>query len=420
MQLVFAAPRERSALVHVERRLRVLLVLGSVALVIAVTSGARAQVGVEAASTVFHESGGPVNMTVIVPEVNATVDVADPLTLRAGWSADVVSGASVAVVDAPAEDVDAITTASVHDTRHVFGGGFTLRDDQSALTAGYRYGFENDYRSHGFDVSARTELFDHNSIFELAYARSFDSACDGPGAEDPAQKPRLDSSDGCFKDDDPDRTTHDIDVHGLQVSGTQNLTPLLVMQLGLSAQIEHGFLSNPYRAVRIGATAAQEHHPSDRARYAATLAFRYWLEPLSGALQPSVRLYRDTWHLRAISMELGYEQSLGTDLRVRVRGRYHIQSGAAFYSDDYVLAPRGQYFTGDRDLSPLKTLMVGGEVSYAVPADDEGDVLSIFSSFSLKLKGDLLQTYLDEFHYDRVEPPNDLALIGTFALLAEF
>jgi hypothetical protein len=380
---------------------------------------ARAQLGVEAASTVFHESGGPISMTVIVPEVDATVDLGEAVSVRAGWSADVVTGASVAVVDAPAETVDAITTASVTDTRHVFGGGFTLRDEQSALSAGYRYGFENDYRSHGFDVTARTELFDHNSIFELAYARSFDSVCDGPGADDPAQKPRLDSSDDCFKGGNPDRTDHDLDVHGLQVSAVQNLTPLLVLQLGLSAQIQHGFLSNPYRAVRIGPTAAQEHHPDNRARYAATLAFRYWLKPLSGALQPSLRLYRDTWHLRALSAELGYEQSLGTDLRIRVRGRFHVQSGAAFYSDDYVLAPRGQYFTGDRELSALKTLLGGAEVTYSVPADEQGEVLSIFSAFSLTLKGDLLQTYLEEFHYDQVEPPNDLALIGTFAILAE-
>jgi len=386
---------------------------------LSVSASARAQLGVEAASTVFHESGGPISMTVIVPEVNAEVDVAEALSLRAGWSADVVSGASVAVVDAPAESVDAITTASVTDTRHVLGGGFALRDEQSTLSAGYRYGFENDYRSHGFDVSARTELFDRNTSFELAYARSFDSVCDGPGAEDPAQKGRLDSSDGCFDDDDPDRADHDLAVHGLQLSGTQTLSKLLVLQLGLSAQIQHGFLSNPYRAVRIGPTAAQEHHPENRARYAATIGLRYWIKPLSGALQPSVRLYRDTWHLRAASLELGYEQSLGTDFRVRVRGRLHMQTGAAFYSDDYVLAPRGQYFTGDRELSPLKTVLVGGELTYSVPPDDEGDVLGIFSAFSLKMKGDLLQTYLEEFHYDTVEPPNDLALIGTFAIVAE-
>lgn len=395
--------------------------LGACALLVvcALASPVRAQLGVEATSTVFHESGGPVSMTVVVPEVNASVDLGEALSVRAGWQADVVSGASVAVVDAPTESVDAITTASVTDTRHVLGGGFTLRDDQSSLSAGYRYGFENDYRSHGFDVTAHTELFDHNTIFELAYARSFDLACDGKGADDPAQKPRLDSSDGCFDDSDPDRTDHDIDVHGLQLSATQNLTPLLVMQLGLSAQVEHGFLSNPYRAVRIGPTAAQEHHPENRARYAATLAFRYWVKPLAGALQPSLRLYRDTWHLRALSTELGYEQSLGTDLRIRVRGRFHVQSGAAFYSDDYVLAPRGQYFTGDRELSPLKTLMGGAEVTYSVPANAQGEVLGIFSSFDLTLKGDLLQTYLDDFHYDQVEPPNDLALIGTFAILAE-
>lgn len=418
MQLTLALARSSRAVFGGALDARALL--GWLALALACAPrGAGAQASVEAASTVFHESGGPLSMTVIVPEVNAEVELAPALSLKAGWSADVVSGASVAVVDAPAADVDAISAASVRDTRHVFGGGLTLRDEQSALSAGYRYGFENDYRSHGFDVSARTELFDRNTTLEIAYARSFDAVCDGRGAEDPAQKPRLDSSDGCFDDADRDRSEHDLAVHGLQIGGAQNLSPVLVLQLGLSAQIQHGFLSNPYRAVRIGPTAAQEHHPDNRARYAVTLGLRYWVKPLSGALQPSLRLYRDTWHLRALSAELGYEQRLGADLRLRIRGRLHVQSGAAFYSDDYVLAPRGQYFTGDRDLSPIKTVLGGAELTYSVPPGAEGSVLGIFSSFSLKLKGDLLQTYFDDFRYDRVAPPNDLALIGTLAVLAE-
>jgi hypothetical protein len=374
---------------------------------------------IEAATTVFHEAGGPLSMTVLVPEVNANVAFSDALSMRAGWNADVVSGASVAVVDAPAASVDAISSASVADVRHVFGGGLALRDDQSALLANYRYGFENDYRSHGFDVAARTDLFDRNTTAEIAYARSFDRACDAEGAEDPVLKGRLDSSDHCFEDDVENREVRDIDVHGLQLGITQTLTPVLVLQLGASAQIQHGFLANPYRAVLIGPTAAQEHHPENRARYAASLGLRWWLKPLSGALQPMLRVYRDTWHLRALSAELGYEQSFTPWLRLRLRGRIHVQSGAAFYSDDYVLAPRGRYFTGDRDLSPLKTLMGGAELTWSATPDDDGEVLGFLSAFDLKLKGDALQTMLDDFHYDRVEPPNDLALIASFSVLAQ-
>ncbi len=38
-----------------------------------VTARAHAQLSVEAASTIFHEAGGPLSMTVVVPEVNASV-----------------------------------------------------------------------------------------------------------------------------------------------------------------------------------------------------------------------------------------------------------------------------------------------------------------------------------------------------------
>jgi len=380
---------------------------------------AQAQLDVEAASTIFHEAGGPLSMTVVVPEVNANVAIGDAVAIRAGWSADIVSGASVAVVDAPTETVDAIASASVSDMRHVLGGGASLRDENSTLSVGYRYGFEKDYRSHGLDVTARTELFDRNTALAIAYARSFDSACDGPGAEDPVMKPRLDSSDGCFDDNADDREVKDVDVHELQLGVTQALTPILVLQLGASAQIQHGFLANPYRAVLIGATAAQEHHPENRARYAATIGARLWLDPLSGALQPALRFYRDTWHLRAISAELGYEQSLGAALRLRVRGRFHVQSGAAFYSDDYVLMPRGQYFTGDRELSPLKTMLGGAELVWNAVPDADGEILGFLSTFELRLRGDALKTMLDDFHYDRVAPPNDFALMAGLSLLAQ-
>ena len=73
---------------------------------------------------------------------------------------------------------DVITTASVHDFRNVGNGGFTVKDDNTSFGAGGLYGTENDYHSISFNVTARTELYEHNTQFELDYARNFDYVCD--------------------------------------------------------------------------------------------------------------------------------------------------------------------------------------------------------------------------------------------------
>jgi hypothetical protein len=380
---------------------------------------AYAQLTATAGVSAFHEAGGPLSMNVLVPEVDADVEITPNLAVNAAWTADVVSGASVAVVDLPAESVDAISSATVSDIRHVFGGGLRVGDGQTTFAAGYRYGFENDYRSHSFDVSASTELYDRNTGFELTYARSFDSVCDVPAASEPVLKPRMPNSDGCFSDAE-DRRERDLSVHVFQAAWTQNWTSILSTQLTTTAQLLDGFQANPYRAVRIGRAAAQEHHPDHRDRYAAGLAARLWIEPLSGAVQPALRAYRDTWDIRSFSAELGYEQTLGAGLRLRARGRYYVQGGAAFYSDDYVLAPRGSYFTGDRELSPMKSLLLGGSVTWLVPGNDEGEVFGFLRGLELVIKGDLLKSTFDEFHYDKLEVPNDTALIGSVSIVAGF
>jgi hypothetical protein len=206
----------------------------------------------------------------------------------------------------------------------------------------------------------------------------------------------------------------------VQAAWIQAWTPILSIQTTASAQLLDGFQANPYRAVSIGRAAAQEHHPQNRARYALGVAGRLWIKPLSGALQPQLRLYRDTWDLHSWTAELAYEQTLGGGLRLRGRGRYYGQNGAAFYSDDYVLQPRGQYFTGDRELSPMRSLLLGAQLVWVVPANERGEVLGLLSGLEIVLKADLLRSFFDEFHYDRVAVPNDTAVLGALTFLAGF
>lgn len=387
---------------------------------------ASAQTGsADIASTVFYEGGGPLNMTVVNPSVRVAVDPIDELSIRAGWEADIVSGASVAVVDAPSSGVDIVSTASVTDFRNVVSGSAEVRSDLATLTAGYGYGWENDYQSHSLNLAARSELFERNTIFQLSYAHAWDSVCDvyQPRSPEAVERRRLDSSAGCFQanGEQPgvDRTTHDLALNTFQGSWTQAWAPWFATQVVASAQLIEGFQSNPYRAVWLGRTAAQEHHPNERARYAGSVAARIWLEPLAGALQPTVRLYRDTWDIQSVSAELAYEQVIDGSFRIRVRGRYYTQSAAAFFSDDYTTSPRGAYFTGDRELSAMWNALVGASLSYTLIGGAER-IGGFMREFQIVLKGDWLHNDFPGFRYTNAVVPNLDGLIVTLALAGEF
>lgn len=383
---------------------------------------ASAQVSVDATTSYFREAGGGLRTQSITPGVRINGTVKDRVTLQAGWEADIVSGASVAVVDAPGGDVDAVTSATEwSDQRHTATAGLGIQSERASLSGSYTFGNESDYRSHGFAIRAQAQLFERNTTFEVSYGRGFDSVCTlrQPGDQDPVDRQRLPGSDGCFANERDDRETRSLELHTLQGTWTQAWAPVFATQLTLSAQVLNGFQSNPYRAVWLGRAAAQEHHPENRVRYAAGLGLRFWLKPLKGALQIYGRAYRDTWDVMSITAELAYEQVIVSGLRFRIRGRYYNQTGAAFFSDDYTRFPRGQYFTGDRELSPMSSWVAGGRLEYDLPPGDDGNV-GPFAGFALVAKFDWILWDFREFRYGNRSVPNDRGILATLGLQARF
>ncbi|MBX3272569.1 MAG: DUF3570 domain-containing protein [Sandaracinaceae bacterium] len=370
-------------------------------------------------STLFYEFGGPLEMLVVNPAARVRANPIPELSLNLSYEADVVSGASVAVVDAPSADVDAITSATrLDDFRSVVSGGLAVQSPVGTLRGGYAYGWESDYTSHSFNLGARTEAFERNTTFDLSYARGFDQVCNlaQPRAQDPVERRRLDVSDGCFDGNDPDRAALDVSLQTFQGSWTQAWAPIFVTQLTVTGQLIDGFQSNPYRAVWLGRSAAQEHHPDNRFRYAASLGARLWVEPLNGSIHAHVRAYRDNWDVRSITAQLSYEQSIGGALRVRGHFRYYRQGAAAFFSDDYALRPRGQYFTGDRELSDMESFMGGLSLVWALTPGTEGADLGPLSSFRLVLKADYIHNEFPSFRYARARVPNVDAIVATLGL----
>jgi hypothetical protein len=358
-------------------------------------ASARAQVvDFDTTHSVFYEAPTRTNMFVYSPSADIQASPTSWLDVRGGWEADVVSGASVATKAGPSyqathQNADVVSTASVRDLRNMGRGEIAVRNDVSSLTGGYAYSTEHDYKSNSMHVNARTDILQHNTQLELSYARNWDSVCDRVQASrdrSPVQFIALEDSTGCFTSD-PTRTSQDIGIDTFEASWGQSWTPVLATQLTYTAQVLDGFQSDPYRSVVLGeGLKAQEHDPSVRAREALTARVAWYLRPIRAALRLSLRGYYDTWAIQSGTAEVEFEKSLGESLRVLGRARIYKQSGALFWSDDYTggvppLGPKGQYFTGDRELSPFSSWLVGLRVVWGQAPEKK--IFGFIQSFKL-------------------------------------
>jgi hypothetical protein len=296
------------------------------------------------------------------------------------------------------------------------------------VTAGYSTGWESDYKSSALSVTTRSDLFDHQITLGFAYTHNFDDVCDQDNqaaAGNPLNRLALASSQNCFKTiDGPigQRTvTHRLNIDSLEPSLTWAATPRLLLQGGATAQILDGFQSNPYRQVELGSAARtpQESLPTLRQRYALFGRAAYAFPRTHTALHTMVRLYRDTWAVEAVTGEVLVNQYLAKFLLLSVRGRVHAQRGASFYRDAHgyrFLGPNSQYWTGDRELTPMENLLIGGKFAYLrIP---EAGTVSFFREIEAAAKWEGLF-----YHLDSTAAPNadrKLAMIFQLAISLRF
>jgi len=400
---------------------------------VAVTvSPAGAQVAeFDTSHSAFYEAPTRTHMFVYSPSVDVQASPFSWLDVRGGWEADVVSGASVKTKAGSSygetHSPDVVTTASVRDLRNLGRGEFEIKGEETSLTAGYAYGTEHDYRSHSLHVSARTDVLQHNTQFEVSYARNFDTVCDrvqSSSANVPTQWVALESSAGCFTSASG-RTVHAIAVDNYEASWAQAWTPVLSTQLTYSAQLVDGFQSDPYRSVILAeGIEAQEHQPNERQREAVTFRVAYYVRAIKSAFRTTIRGYHDTWAIDSGSVELEAEKSLAESFRLLVRGRFYKQGGAVFWSDDYSgggppLGPKGQYWTGDRELSPFTSWLAGLRVVWSL-APANGHLLGVLESLKVAASADLSSYSYDEYTLAGIPVSNTRAYLGTLSLGATF
>ncbi|NRA33099.1 MAG: DUF3570 domain-containing protein [Polyangiaceae bacterium] len=385
---------------------------------------------VDLRSGVFHEPSAQSHMTVLTPSATITAAPASAVSVTGSYQADIVSGASESVKAGPqlSSFPDIVSAASVTDFRHVASGAVDIQRRHTKLGLQYAYGTELDYKSQSFVVSAGTDFLQRNTEMEISYAKGFDKVCNMAHADGapPMYRARLDSSVGCFTEAD-DRSEDDIDMDTFQGVWTQSWTPILTTQLIASASLLHGFLGNPYRGVVVGPSgiAAQEHHPTDRSRLALSMKTKLYIRSLKTATTLSFRGYRDSWEILSHTVGLDMDRHLSSWLRLNAHARYYAQTGAHFWSDDYtggepLNGPRGQYWSGDRELSPLKTYSGGTRFVAEWRGRSGGRLLGMFLNFSTSLSADLVKTDLENFTWAGTKPDDTLAGVASFSLTTLF
>ena len=352
----------------------------------------------EVSTSLFEEkrAGDKGGLTVVHPQADLGFDLGRYVSVDAGYSADAVSGAT-----ATTYQVDAVSSATkFSDLRQEGTAALGFHGRRSTITFTAGFGTERDYLSHTVGGNASIDLPGRNTNIALAYSHGFDEVCDHDnGNAMPLERHALIGAEPCLKSggffgkNDPGTTVwHDISIDTAQTTLTQNLSPTMNLQIALYGQIQNGFLSNPYRRVKVGGNSAQEHIPDERARWSITTRLNRFLPKLHAAVHFGARFYDDTWRVVGGDLELAYSQYVGNSLLLKIHARVYQQSAAKFFKDAFFYeteSTAGEFYTGDRELSPVRSGMLGAKLTL-INVAGEKPVWHLFDRLELNLKGDVL------------------------------
>ncbi len=370
----------------------------ALALLVGSTHAALADDSAEISTSIFEErrAGDKGGLTVIHPQASVGTDIGSHVTMDASYSADAVTGAT-----ATTYQVDAVSAATTfYDLRQEGSLSFGFKGRRSSIVFNGTFGTERDYLSRSVGGVATIDLPGRNTTVALAYSHSFDAVCDKDNGERmPLERTALTGANACNKKDliltkDLPGTTvwKNLAIDTAQFTLTQNLSPTANIQVAAYGQVLEGFQSNPYRRVKVGGNSPQEHIPDTRARWSLTARVNKFLPKLHSAVHFGVRFYDDTWRVIGGDAELGYSQYIGNSLLLALHARVYQQTAAKFFKDAFFYeteSTAGEYYTGDRELSPVRNALIGGKLTVITIGGDK-PVWGLFDKLDFNIKGDLL------------------------------
>jgi len=351
-----------------------------------------------------------VAVQVLSPRINGSLT-----SPTQGWNVGV--NYLIDVFTAASPDIVSYASPRYKETRHAVALSGGYKPGLYGVTAGANMSREPDYLSLSANVAFTADLRDKLVTPRLAFSYSHDTIG--------------------FKSLDPPYL-RPFDTLGIDAGVTLVMSPTVVLILNLTAQLERGDQSKPYRfvpffdeavAARVPRAAsinlvndnrlsvrANEQLPTKKDRFA--LGVRLAKRFASSTLRIEERLYFDNWGTKASTTDARLVFDVGRRLRVWPHLRIHAQTGVSFYQLAYVAAvdpgtgaiALPLYRTGDRELSPLVTATGGGGMRWGLTAPESK------TQWALVIQSDVMLSY----YFNLLFLSSRTALYGSLGVEAEF
>ena len=254
-------------------------------------------------------------------------------SIYSGYHYDNISGASPDVL---------LGASKYSEDRDEYTIGGTYLNDNTLLDLSFIHSDEDDYDSNTVSFDVSHEMF--GAMTKVNIGASI--------GKDDVMRNDLDSF------------SEDLDRHSFRAGLSQVLTKKIVARFDYEATVEEGYLNNPYRFVFVNGVSlgsGSERYPRTRTGQAfAIKAIKYWDHRASSSV--GYRFYRDTWDIRAHTIDLNYSQYIGNQWVADIYGRFYTQDEANFFSDNFAVPLK--YMARDKELSSFDSYSIGARISY--------------------------------------------------------
>ena len=145
--------------------------------------------------------------------------------------------------------------------------------------------------------------------------------------------------------------------------------------------------------MRIGPNSPQEHIPDTRARWSVSARLNRYLPKLHRRRRTSTRASTTTpgaWS--AATSSSATRSTSASSCCCASSARVYQQTAATFFKDAFFYeteSTAGEYFTGDRELSPVRNATLGAKLTLITIGDDK-PVWGLFDKLQLNVKGDIM------------------------------
>ena len=285
------------------------------------------------------------------PMLWAEAPVGENFDLSAAATLDSISGASPQyVTNRSGNPVHTLTSASIRDERRAADVKLTRHFEEGSIGLAASVSSEHDYLSQSVSADARVDFNEKNTTLAFGMGETND---------------RIGSSTQLTLDEP--RTTRDY-----MVGVTQLLTPVSLIQSNLTYSDGNGYFNDPYKYTlsylvnsRIP-IMQRDTRPDGRYATAWLTRYRHYVPYFHTALLADYRYYRDSWDIRAHTLDLGLTTEIAAGLKIVPSLRYYTQSPAHFYASSFT-SPGG-LGSSDARLSGFGAVTVALKLIYEMDA----------------------------------------------------